>query len=1042
MDNLESQSIIIPSNEGKSLHTKYKRNLKGAAPPVQIPILLFVYTIIFLVMVEFVMLFWLQSSLDTAARQIALVAASNSSVPLDQSGAVEQRCRLAAQQVGQVFPGYSVKVRADYVNAVVNGNKTAPLSEFDEVDSKGQLRGKLVELGAQRPSTFWGGSPRGGPGNMLYGGCYAIKNPITNNIVFHSVVHCAGCWPIFLKGFFMDSNRTTNVNAQAGKRVFSLSGWLEGRGSYPATQSGGGDKLDLNKSLISSGPRPIAACTDDQCDVDGGGDQNKVFPGAKSGGTEVCPPFDDQVKQAVKESRPAANQVSMATGKKVFSIDQWPAARGALCARCNKCSVSYVTTKTSGAECKGEDIQPAGLTRFANCGDIDPLIFVGMRYACMGVDGFGRVIKTSGGTGGAGGELAEDYIGRCDHFFALKPACAQTFVSMDKTVGDVTNLNEANGPCVIRREKQDTSETKFVCRNDSKTVLPWLGPYSGGPASAEAEYTAATKTFSIDGLNSIDLLKTNESLDGPLDNAIPYHAVCDICNPGSPKCGMYGTCRDESNLWPAAGPPGGDSSDSLVVAHFQLWTNTPFYSLNPVYGQLQCRYRRDCKERHCCWSAMEEGLLTPYCEGRQIQGGPVRTGNCCWGGCNTWTYHGVPNMIAMAWTPNSLPRLGGFPHCSSGAVKVMRIGVGECCAPDVQTAVLPCGPELAPPVQLMEPIPCAPTRECEGGRMSSKFCSGKPPSFDGNGCLDGNYPIGGETPGGPGGMPGTVGPVPKGALPTSSMCSVNPDNPTPSPAPPNKIQCNGVRQSVSKNGSPVSGGGTTTTSTCTTYITCSGTPIVLAFDETQEPVFADKKVCFQLDATKLGMSYRWLKGNKKQGFLACDFDKNGKIDNGMELFGTLTNNRYYPNGYAALGFQKDKNTDGLITGQELDDLVVWFDDNEDGESQASELKPVKDLGIVELDAGLYQNKHRNKKILSKDGLAYTKYYSAKGYKLKEKSGEIKTGYSWDIIFQGSLQNACLVKQEREQKFASLKYSVEDFFRKLSLTITKPFQKQS
>jgi hypothetical protein len=79
-----------------------KRSSKGAAPPVQIPILLFVYTIIFLIVLEFSMLFWLQSSLNTAAKQIAIKAATSGQFAVTDAAG---RCAQAAQAVGIVFPG-------------------------------------------------------------------------------------------------------------------------------------------------------------------------------------------------------------------------------------------------------------------------------------------------------------------------------------------------------------------------------------------------------------------------------------------------------------------------------------------------------------------------------------------------------------------------------------------------------------------------------------------------------------------------------------------------------------------------------------------------------------------------------------------------------------------------------------------------------------------------------------------------------------------------------------------------------------------------
>jgi hypothetical protein len=981
---------------------KQTRTSRGATPAVQIPILLFVYTLIFLMTLEIIMLFWLQSSLNTAAKQIAVAAANNPMHPLSGNGVV-LRCQDAVTKVGQVFPGYSAKVRADFVNAVVNGGKTKPLDSFDEIGQAGGLRSKLIQMGAERPQYFWGGSTQAGPGNLKYGGCYAFLNPITSQVAFHVVIHCKACWPVFLRGFFMDAKRTTNLNAKENKRVFSLSGWLEGRGSYIASQSGAKDELSLNKSLVSSAPRPIVVCNHNECDVKDGGDQNEVYEDAINS-TEVCSAF-----KSPGTSRPTPNTIILGTHKSVFAIDQW--SRGRMCTRCVFCPIGlHVPTQTSATFCNGADMQPSAIVRIANCGDLKTLFLIGLRYACAGVDGFGRVMNA--GPPSDMNPIGSAFLGRCDHYFGIKPACAKTPVPMDKSVGDVTNLNGARGPCAILREDKPSSETIIVCRTDSGMVLPWLGPYSGGPATAVAEYTAAamattiqTAAITVQNLSTA-LLLPPKVIDGPLDMAIPYHAVCDICNPGSPRCGMYGTCRNQSSQWPTSG-------ESKVVGHIEIWHSSSLYALNPIYTQIECKYRRDCQERHCCWDAPD---LDAYCAARPIVGldGKVspgsnkRVGQCCDKGCNSWKYIGKPNRTPMNWTPYNLPRLGGFPHCSTGAVAVLGEMVGECCAPDVLSADIVCSPEPAIPVQLAPPPPCGVFRECQGGRMLTKFCPGKPPKMSGN-CISTQYPypIGVGSISGFGGSPGTLGPVPGFSTPTNTMCNTEPLLPSPNTPPPTCDHKEHVREATKVSQQDAS----RITELCRTVSKCLTTPLVISLNESS-PTFSDKKVCFRLNPTVDSKVYRWLKGSPNQGFLAYDFNKNGKIDDGTELFGGLTMDRYYPSGYTALASIIDKNHDGLIKDKELMGLIYWSDVNEDGKSQKSEMKSLESLGIVELDAGLYLTGKESQKIFLKDGSALAYFYSPKGYKLKNGN----YGNTWDIVFQGYDDKNCTKSTGDIRKF--------------------------
>ncbi|MDX1921155.1 MAG: hypothetical protein SFU25_10540 [Candidatus Caenarcaniphilales bacterium] len=959
------------------------RNTKGAVPPVQIPILLFLYTIMFLISVEFVMLFWLQSSLDTAARQVAFKAATNGQFPVENA---VSRCQAAVQGVGQIFPGYSARVRADYVDAVINGSKSS-FDNFDEVNEEGGLRAKLVELGAARPNTFWGGSLRGGPGNLLYGGCYGLKDPTTNQITYHAVVHCAGCWPIFLKTMYRANTLSTDVNQQQGKNTFALSAWLEGRGSYSASQSGMQDTSNLNKSLLSSGPRPFIVCTENACDMQSGGDQEEVFPGALSDGTPVCPEFKPQ-----GDSRPAVNQVAMATKQTVFSIDQWPKERQAKCTRCNPCNVSHQPTQTSAEYCKGEDPKPSGVQRLANCGDIDeaPLYFVGLRYACMGVDAFGRIMKTSTDP------TSSDYLGRCDHYVMLKPSCNTGVAPMDKIVGDVTNLDGQKGPCIVRRKDPSSSKTVLVCRNDSSVITNfWDGPYSGGPPSAKSEFGQAAIENSLEGkpvpggvTSSMQVLPQG-ALDSPLDMAMPYHQLCDICNPGSPMCGKYGTCRNASNLWAGA----------KTVHQFQFWTNTSFYLLNPIYGQLECKYQRDCMERHCCADAPD---IDGYCASRQPVIQQITT-RVCKEGVNMWTYKGVPNREPMEHSPYHLPRDGGYPHCSSGAVTLWQNKAGECCAADVATVIQQCGYEKAPVVNLTPPdMSCAAClRDC-AGKQKNKFCPSNKPKMNGN-CLDEQYPIGGECIGGPGPNPGTWGsPMPANSPPTHSQC-----NPPPNQPP-------GIRENCKTNSLTDTNGNTTTTTTCTSCTKCSPTPLVLSFNG-KTPQLSNKDSCFPLNQTEINIKYRLIKGSPDYGFLVVDLNKDGIINDGRELFGNWTLDRYNPDGYTALGALKDPDEDGLIKGKELDGLMIWSDLNNDSKSQKNELKSLKQLGIVELDCGRYQvHRKREKMYLDKDKLAFSNKYSEKGFKRKTKNG-YEYGYSWDVTFNGKASDECQKQNEKLYK---------------------------
>ena len=95
----------------------------------------------------------------------------------------------------------------------------------------------------------------------------------------------------------------------------------------------------------------------------------------------------------------------------------------------------------------------------------------------------------------------------------------------------------------------------------------------------------------------------------------------------------------------------------------------------------------------------------------------------------------------------------------------------------------------------------------------------------------------------------------------------------------------------------------------------------------------------------------WVKPD--DGLLVRDINGNGLIDTGRELFGDstlLANNTTAANGFAALT-DLDSNADGVIDAADaaFGELKVWQDVNQDGISQAGELKTLAELGITALN---------------------------------------------------------------------------------------------
>ncbi len=115
----------------------------------------------------------------------------------------------------------------------------------------------------------------------------------------------------------------------------------------------------------------------------------------------------------------------------------------------------------------------------------------------------------------------------------------------------------------------------------------------------------------------------------------------------------------------------------------------------------------------------------------------------------------------------------------------------------------------------------------------------------------------------------------------------------------------------------------------------------------------ESTVHFDLDGDGFKEKVGWVEAG--DGLLVLDRDQNGTIDNGNELFGNYTkdkNSVYYDNGFDALTAY-DGNADGVIDAKDdvYHSLSIWQDQNQDGISQADELKTLADLQIESIDLG-------------------------------------------------------------------------------------------
>jgi hypothetical protein len=107
-------------------------------------------------------------------------------------------------------------------------------------------------------------------------------------------------------------------------------------------------------------------------------------------------------------------------------------------------------------------------------------------------------------------------------------------------------------------------------------------------------------------------------------------------------------------------------------------------------------------------------------------------------------------------------------------------------------------------------------------------------------------------------------------------------------------------------------------------------------------------VSFDIDADGVAERMSWTARGSDVAFLALDRNGNGTIDNGAELFG----NTAAANGWMMLA-QLDTNRDGVMNGNDdaWRDLLLWYDRDHDGRSNAAELLPVASSNIIAIGTG-------------------------------------------------------------------------------------------
>jgi hypothetical protein len=191
------------------------------------------------------------------------------------------------------------------------------------------------------------------------------------------------------------------------------------------------------------------------------------------------------------------------------------------------------------------------------------------------------------------------------------------------------------------------------------------------------------------------------------------------------------------------------------------------------------------------------------------------------------------------------------------------------------------------------------------------------------------------------------------------------------------------------------------------YCECLYSPIVLDIDGNGFRLTdAANGIPFDINGDGTAEQLAWTAAGSDEAWLVLDRNGNGVIDNGKELFGSVTEQSPHPAGEPYQGFSAlaefDKpanggNSDGKISVADViyDNLRLWRDGNHDGFSDAGELKTLSELGVAEIELAFKESKRTDE---------FGNLFRFRS-KVKNTDGQQSGRWAWDVFLTRQSQTA-------------------------------------
>lgn len=162
----------------------------------------------------------------------------------------------------------------------------------------------------------------------------------------------------------------------------------------------------------------------------------------------------------------------------------------------------------------------------------------------------------------------------------------------------------------------------------------------------------------------------------------------------------------------------------------------------------------------------------------------------------------------------------------------------------------------------------------------------------------------------------------------------------------------------------------------------------------------EEGVLFDLQGSGDQRLWSWTAVHTDDGWLALDRNGNGRIDSGLELFGSTTTqpappSGVPPNGFSALALfdtiAEGGNNDGLIDSSDaiFASLLLWTDRNHNGISEPEELSSLTTAGVSRIDLE-YKERKNDTDQFGNLYLFRARSWDGEGHKL---------GWVWDVFLR-------------------------------------------